>query len=189
MKSCFTSQFFNHDNIEITIEVNTSYFQKELSCYAISKLRFKNVNSKTIIFPLLLLFSGDISLNPRAFSNLQLFKQGEWQASRNRRLHVIHLNIYSLLPKIDELSDLARRTNAAVIDISESKLDSTVLDSEIYIGNYEILRFNRHPQGGGVACYIRSDVSYKLSSFLSNEMECPFVMDYYSLISLVVKCT
>ena len=81
-----------------------------------------------------------------------MFKQGEWQASSNRELHLIQLNINSLLPKIDELSDTAKRTKAAVIDISESKLDSTVLDPEIYIENYEILCFR-----GGVACHIRSE--------------------------------
>ena len=57
-----------------------------------------------------------------------------------------------------------------MIGISESKLDSTVLDPEIYIDNYEILRFDRNRYGGGVACYIRSD-SYKLNSFLPNEIE------------------
>ena len=57
-----------------------------------------------------------------------------------------------------------------MIGISGSKLDGTVLDPEIYIDNYEILCFNRNPYGG-VACYIRSDISYKLNSFLSNEIE------------------
>ena len=76
-----------------------------------------------------------------------------------------------MLPKIDELRDIAKRTKAAVIGISESKLDSTVLDPEIFIDNYEILHFDRNRHGGGVACYIRSDISYKLNSFLPNEIE------------------
>ena len=58
-----------------------------------------------------------------------------------------------------------------MIGISESKLDSTVLDSENYIDNYEILLFNRSGHGGGFACYIRSDIIYKLNSFLPNEIE------------------
>ena len=37
------------------------------------------------------------------------------------------------------MSDKVKRTKAAVIGISESKLDSTVLDSEICIENYEII--------------------------------------------------
>ena len=60
LKSCFTCQFFTHDTIEITNEVNTSYFQSELSFFAISKFRFKNDN---LLYPLLLLLFGDISQN------------------------------------------------------------------------------------------------------------------------------
>ena len=103
LKSCFTCQFFTHDTIEITNEVNTSHSQSELSIFAISKFRFKNDNS---FCPLLLLLSGDISLNPGPFSNPQLFKEEEWRAFSNRGLHLIHLNINSLLPKIDELRDI-----------------------------------------------------------------------------------
>ena len=100
--------------------------------------------------------------------NPQLFKQEEWQAFSNRGLHLIHLNINSLIPKIDKLRYIAKRTSAAVIGMSESKRDSTVLDPEIYIENYEILRFDRNRHAGGLACYIRSDISYKLTSFLPN---------------------
>ena len=88
----------------------------------------------------------------------------------NRGLHLIHLNINSLLPKFDKLRYIAERTKAAVIGILESELDSNVLDPEIYIENYEILRFNRNRQGRGLACYIRSGISYKLNSFLPHEI-------------------
>ena len=143
LKSYFTSQFFTHDTIEITNEVNTSYFRSELSFFAISKFRFKNNNS---FHPLLLLLL-DISLNLEPFSYHQLFKQEEWQAFSNRGLHLIHLNINSLLLKIGKLRDI-----------------------EIYTENYKILCFDRNWHGG-VACYIRSDISYKLNSFLPNEIE------------------
>ena len=76
LKSSFTYQFFTHDIIEIT-NVNTSYSQSELSIFAISKFRFKNDDS---FCPLLLILSGDISLNPAPFSkpHPQLFKEEEW---------------------------------------------------------------------------------------------------------------
>ena len=50
-----------------------------------------------------------------------------------KELHFIHLNINSLLPKIDELRYIAKNSNAAVIGISETKLDNTVYDSEVAI--------------------------------------------------------
>ena len=58
-----------------------------------------------------------------------------------------------------------------MIGISESKLNSTVLDPEIYIENYEILCFDRNRHRGGVAFYIRNDAGDKLNSFLPNEIE------------------
>ena len=66
------------------------------------------------------------------------------------------------------MREIAKRTKAAVIIISESKLDKSVFDPEIYIENYEILRFDRNRHGGFVACYVRSDVSYELNYFLPN---------------------
>ena len=99
LKSCFTCQFFTHDTIEITNEVNTSHSQSELSILAISKFRIKNDNS---FYPLLLLLSGDISRNPGPLNNPQLIKQEQWQALSNKGLHLNYLNINSLLPKIDD---------------------------------------------------------------------------------------
>ena len=74
----------------------------------------------------------------------------EWQAFSTRGLHLIYLNINSLVPEINELTDIAKRAKTAVIRITESKLVSTVLDPEIY-KNYEILRFYGNQHGGGVA--------------------------------------
>ena len=82
-----------------------------------------------------------------------------------RGLHLIHLNINSLLPKIEELCFVAKSSSTAVIGICESKLDASVLDQEISIDNYNILRCDRNRHGRGVACYIRNDLSYILSVF------------------------
>ena len=54
--------------------------------------------------------------------------------SETKGLHPMYLNIHSLLPKIDELRYIARPSNAAVIGISESKLDKSIT-------NLKILRF------------------------------------------------
>ena len=65
-----------------------------------------------------------------------------------------------MLTKIEILRFIAKSTNAAVIGICESKLDASVLEQEISIDNYEILCCDRNRQSGGVACYIRNDLSY-----------------------------
>ena len=67
----------------------------------------------------------------------------DWKAFNKRGLHLIHLNINSLLSKIDELREIARKTRATVIGITESKLDGSVLDGEINIDGYELVRSDR----------------------------------------------
>ena len=53
------------------------------------------------------------------------------------------------------------KANAAVIGISESKLDNkSVLDGEVGIDGYEIKRCDRDRHDGGVACYIRKDLVF-----------------------------
>ena len=127
---------------------------------SVSQLMSRNSNS---YYQLLLLLSGDISLNPGPFHNLQPLDQNEWNIFKHRGLHFLHLNINSLLPKIDELRHIARLTNAVVIEISELKLDDSVLTSEIDIDGYDLLRCDRN-RHGGVACYIGSELSYNVKT-------------------------
>ena len=77
-----------------------------------------------------------------------------------RGLHFIHLNINSILTKIDELRLIAFKSHAAVIGITESKIDDTVLDGEIMIDGNIPIRSDRTRHGGGVICYIRDDISF-----------------------------
>ena len=53
-------------------------------------------------------------------------------------------------PKIDELWHKVKLTNAVVTGISESKLDDSVLTSEIQINGYDLLRCDRSRHGGGL---------------------------------------
>ena len=43
-------------------------------------------------------------------------------------IRLIHLNINSVLSKIDELGEIANETRAAVIGLTKTKLDADVLD-------------------------------------------------------------
>ena len=69
------------------------------------------------------------------------------------------------LPKIDNSRYIAART----------KLDETILQSGIQISNYELLRYDRNRNVGGVTCYIRSDIGYQQKHFLPKEIENIFV--------------
>ena len=58
-------------------------------------------------------------------------------------MHFIYLKIYSFLPKIEEMHNLAKLTNASVIGISETKLDRSVLNSATVIEGYDYIRRDR----------------------------------------------
>ena len=80
-----------------------------------SKLQSRNSNS---YFNLL--------LYPGSFHNDQLQPQS---------VTFFDLNVNSLLPKIDELRNITKLFNAEFIGVSKSKLDDSVLSSDIHIDN------------------------------------------------------
>ena len=106
---------------------------------------------------LVLLLSGDISLNPEPIQNDHL--KENWKIFRNRGLHFIHLNINSLLPKTDELREIVKISNPTVIGITETKLDNSTGGSETSIDGYGAIRCDRNKKGGSVICYVTNKIS------------------------------
>ena len=68
------------------------------------------------------------------------------------------LNTRSLLTSMDELTLLVTNFHIDVITISETWLDKSILDSEMSLPNYSLLRRNRNRQG--VAVYISSTIRF-----------------------------
>ena len=71
-------------------------------------------------------------------------------------LKIIHLNIRSLLSKIDLLRIWVEQHQPSVITISETWLTNTISDNEIKLTNYILYRADRGTRGGGVATYVSS---------------------------------
>ena len=124
------------------------------------------MNNKSFLC-ILLILSGDISLNPRPVHNNQSLHSNEWNIFRSKGIHLIQLNVNSLLPKIDEICYTAEHTKSTVIGITESKLHKSIFQLEIEIDNYDLLRCDRN-RNGGVACYIKSDISYVQENVFPN---------------------
>ena len=59
--------------------------------------------------------------------------EDEWLPFKKRGLHFIHININSILHKIDEIREIAIKSMPTIIGITESKIDKSVLDEEIKI--------------------------------------------------------
>ena len=55
----------------------------------------------------------NISLNPGPTPNN--VSQSFWKSFENKSLHFLHLNISSILPKVDELIKITGNTNAAIL--------------------------------------------------------------------------
>ena len=96
----------------------------------------------------------DYQLDP-----LSVVSNDAWNIFQKRGMHFIHLNINSIL-QIDEIRYTAKLTNATVIGLSETKLDNTVLSSELEIEGYDLVRSGRSRRGGGVACFVKNSISY-----------------------------
>ena len=128
LKACNQIQFFTLDSIYICNELVSFHSSLLSNFYTISK--FKRINNKSF-YRILLILSGDISLNPGPVYNSRPSRSNEWNAFKGKGIHLIHLNVNSFIPKIDEIRYIVARTNVAVIGISEFKLDEAILLSEI----------------------------------------------------------
>ena len=84
----------------------------------------------------------------------------ECDSFKPKALHLMYLNINSLLPKIDKLRYIARFNNAVVKGISESKFEKSINHSDILRANYDLQRCDRNKNRGGVSCYISNCLSY-----------------------------
>ena len=127
------------------------------------------------LFPVFLLLCGDVHpcLGPMGS---QFASRSDFQCFDKKGLHFVHLNVRSLLPKIDELRMLARDSRAACICITETWLDGTVFDSEIHIDNYSVRRREKNRHGGGVCLYIRSDLAFNgLDELWHDEIEAVWI--------------
>ena len=64
---------------------------------------------------------------------MQFIGDKTWEPLKTRGLHFCHLNVNSLLLKIDELRDITDYIKPAILGITESKLDSFITKAEVNI--------------------------------------------------------
>ena len=157
----FTPEYLNANN-----KLHEAFLNPQYTVLTILKL--KQINNK-FFYCFIIILSGDISLNPGPVCKHQILNTMEWNIFKTKGVHLMLLNINSLLPKVDELRHMARLSNAAVIGICESKSDKSITNSEILIDNYDLLRCDRNRNGRGIPCYIRNNLSYTQKNLLKSE--------------------
>ena len=79
-------------------------------------------------------------------------------------MHFGHLNVNSLLTKIEELRTPVFNTKIFVLGIAETKLDNTASNEELKTDGYNLLRSDRDKNGGEVACYIKNNIAHNQQS-------------------------
>ena len=94
-----------------------------------------------------------------------------WKVCKNKGMYFGHLNVNSLLSKVEELRTLAMYTNISVLGITETKLHNTVSNKELKIDGYNLLRSDRNKNGGGVACYIKNNIAHNRKLSISENIE------------------
>ena len=77
-------------------------------------------------------------------------------------LRIVHLNVRSLLRNLSEIELLLSQNNVHILSLNETWLDDSVLDQEVYIAGYQIIRKDRNRHGGGVVVYIKENLHYHL---------------------------
>ena len=85
-----------------------------------------------------------------------------------------------MLPKIDEICFIGKKSSASINGISESKQDSSFLNSEVDIVGYDIIRLNRSRRRGEVICYIKKSLSYNHKTSFCPNIESIFMDIFWS---------
>ena len=119
LKKYSKGEFFTIELLKINENISTIKQEINLNLLTLRKMNYKD---HIKFFRLILLLSGDINLNP---DPTQISEN--WSVFKIRGLHFVHLNINSLPSKIEELRQIAKNTNSAVIGLSETKLEKQYL--------------------------------------------------------------
>ena len=89
------------------------------------------------------------------------------------KLRCIYMNARSIVNKIKELKIMIEEENVDIISITETWLNDNVTDDEVSINGYTLFRKDRRDEvkcrGGGVAMYIKNELSPTFNSDLEND--------------------
>ena len=74
-------------------------------------------------------------------------------------LHIAHLNIHFLYPKLDEIKFLTNNQNIDIFCLCETFLNHQFSDNELQITDYNMFRKDRQSHGGGLMVYTKSNLA------------------------------
>ena len=86
-------------------------------------------------------------------------------------LSILYFNARSILPKLDDLRIEVAAQNPSIVCIVETWLSEDILDQEISIENYAVVRLDRNRHGGGVLMYIHTSLTWEILLRGPNNLE------------------
>ena len=84
-----------------------------------------------------------------------------FKLSTVKGLRIFHLNVRSLVSKIDEMRVFCETHRPHVLSLNETWLDSSISDSEIQLPGYSLVRRDKTRRNGGLI-YVSSNLDYKV---------------------------
>ena len=90
---------------------------------------------------------------------------------KNKGLCFERFNINNILSKIEQVRSLLINSNISVLGITETKLDDTISNEAVEIDGYNLTRSDRNRMRGGIACYIKTTISFNYHQSLSERFE------------------
>ena len=80
--------------------------------------------------------------------------------AKSKGLKIANLNVNSLMKHLDEIRLILSNKAVDILAINESKIDNQILNDEIHIHVFNIIRKDRNGFGGGVVLYVRDTISF-----------------------------
>ena len=109
--------------------------------------------------------SSSLSLSTPPPHPPQCHRQHQNESLKN--LPILYTNCRSLLPKLDSLRAEALSSRPHVIALTETWIDSSISNHEIFIPGYSSIRRDRSRHGGGILLYITESIT--INSTNTNE--------------------
>ena len=137
--------------------------------------RILNITQLSLCAAGLILLAGDIC--PQPGPTFQLNNSGLSFCPKSRGLPLAHLNIRSLLHKMDQVNlVMGGAKSFDILSFSETWLNDMVTDDEILMPGYNCVRRDRQRKAdGGVEIYCRDSVNFAVREDLNNANEAVWI--------------
>lgn len=105
-------------------------------------------------------------------------------------LNICHINAQSLKNKIDEFRNIFEQSGVDIICVSETWFNASITDNIISIYGYNVYRNDRGTLGGGVAIFIKNNISCKVihKSEENEKIESIFVESIVNTKRMLIGC-